>query len=146
MATKSSAKIKIRWIRSGIAFNRNQKAIVRSLGLRRLHEVVERPDNPVVRGLVAKVSHLVEVLEETKPSVWASVPEYRIVKLEPATEASNDQDTEQPAVAEAAVETAPAATPEPVAEAETAAESEESRSPEPEAEAPRKRQKKTVRT
>ncbi|HXJ96812.1 MAG TPA: 50S ribosomal protein L30 [Terriglobia bacterium] len=142
MATKSSAKIKIRWIRSGIAFNRNQKAIVRSLGLRRLHQVVERADNAVVRGLVAKVSHLVEVLQETKPSVWASVPEYRVVKPEPATEVASDEKDGQPPVAEAAVETSLSEAPEPVVEPESA----EPASSEAENKAPRKRQKKSART
>lgn len=135
MATKSSSKIKIRWIRSGIAFNRNQKAIVRSLGLRRLHQVVERPDNPVVRGLVAKVSHLVEVLDETKPSVWASVPEYAVVKFEPAAEAARDEKGAQLAIAEAAVETSIGAPPEPVVEPES-----EEPAPELEGKAARKRQ------
>src|SRR5271169_6568363 len=113
MATQSSAKIKIRWIRSGIAFNRKQKEIVRSLGLRRLHQVVERQDNPVVRGLVAKVSHLVEVLEEEmKPSAWTSIPEYTVLKPEPATEVVSDEKDGQPTVAEAAVETSVSAPPE----------------------------------
>jgi large subunit ribosomal protein L30 len=142
MATKSNAKIKIRWIRSGIAFNRNQKKIVRSLGLRRLHQVVERQDNAVVRGLVAKISHLVEVLEETKPLVWTSVAEYTVVKPEPGTEASRDQNAEQPTVAEAAVENAATATPEPVAEAETG----EPSSSEAEDQAPRTRQEKSAGT
>ena len=135
MATKSSAKIKIRWIRSGIAFNRKQKEIVRSLGLRRLHQVVERQDNPVVRGLVAKISHLVEVLEETKPSVWASVPEYRVVKLEPATEVASDEKDGRPTVAEAAVETSVSAPPEELVADPEAAEPPPS---EPEGKVPRK--------
>jgi large subunit ribosomal protein L30 len=140
MATKSSPKIKIRWVRSGIAFNRNQKEIVRSLGLRRLHQVVERQDNPVVRGLVARVSHLVEVLEETRSSVWTAIPEYTVAKLEPATEAPSDQEAGQSDVAEAAVEAAPAATAEPVAEAKTETETAEPSSSEPEGKAPGKRQ------
>jgi len=141
MATKSSSKIKIRWIRSGIAFNRNQKAIVRSLGLRRLHQVVERQDNAVVRGLVAKISHLVEVVKEGKPPVWASVPEYTVVKLEPAREVVSDEKG-QPPIAEAAVETSASETPEPVVEPESA----EPASSEPKSKAPRKRQRKSART
>ena len=142
MAKENQATVRIKWVRSGIAFNRNQKAIVRSLGLRRLHQVVERPDNPVVRGLVAKVSHLVEVLEETKPSVWGSVPEYRLVKLEPATEVASDEEAGQPPVAEAAVETSASETSESVAEPGNA----EPESAEAEGGAPRKRQRKGART
>jgi len=141
MATKSNAKIKIRWVRSGIAFNRNQKKIVRSLGLRRLHQVVERQDNAVVRGLVAKISHLVEVLEATNPSVWTSVAEYTVLKPEPATEAASGQNAEQPTVAEAAVENAASATPEPAG-----AETGEPSSSEAEGQAPREGQTKSART
>ena len=145
MATDSTAKIKIRWIRSGIAFNRNQKEIIRSLGLRRLHQVVERQDIPVVRGLVGKVSHLVEVVEETKPSVWASVAEYAVVKPEPPAEASNGQ-TAALQAADEDVETVPAATLESVGEPARVAETQEPTSSKQEAKAPRKRQSKTVRT
>jgi large subunit ribosomal protein L30 len=120
MAKENQATLKIEWIRSGIAFNRKQKEIVRSLGLRRLHHVVERPDNPVVRGLIAKVSHLVEVREETRPPAWASVPEYTILGPPAATEpASHEKEGLQP-LAEAAAEATPHATAEPAIEPETA--------------------------
>jgi large subunit ribosomal protein L30 len=84
MSKANQPTIRIRWIRSGIAFNRNQKEIVRSLGLRRLHQVVERADNPAVRGLVAKVAHLVEVLDGPGGAVRPSVPEYTISQPERA--------------------------------------------------------------
>ena len=70
--------IRIKWVRSGIGFERSQSEIVRSLGLRRLNHVVERPDTPQVRGLVAKVAHLVEVVNDVSEPVWASTPEYVI--------------------------------------------------------------------
>ena len=84
MSKSNEQTIRIRWIRSGIAFNRNQKEIVRSLGLRRLHQVVERVDNPAVRGLVAKVAHLVEIIDGPDGAVRPSVPEYTISRPEPA--------------------------------------------------------------
>lgn len=56
--------IKIRQVRSGIGYPRKQREVLRSLGLRRLHQVVERQDLPAVRGMVAKIPHLVEVVEE----------------------------------------------------------------------------------
>jgi len=78
MNRKGQATILIKWVRSGIGFNYRQEEMVRSLGLRRLHHVVERPDNPHTRGLVAKVAHLVEIVGETRKPAWADVPEYRI--------------------------------------------------------------------
>ncbi|MCB1054996.1 MAG: 50S ribosomal protein L30 [Acidobacteria bacterium] len=56
--------IKIRQVRSAIGYSRKQREVLRSLGLRRLHQVVERQDLPAVRGMVAKIPHLVEVVEE----------------------------------------------------------------------------------
>jgi large subunit ribosomal protein L30 len=119
MAKENQATLRIEWIRSGIAFNRNQKEIVRSLGLRRLHQVVERPDNPVVRGLVAKVAHLVEVRKESKPSAWASVPEYTITAPEAAVQAVSPGEETRPTVAETASDVSPEATAERTTEPES---------------------------
>ena len=69
MATKkqskdaSAGKIKIQYYRSTIAFPKTQKEIVRSLGLHKLNQVVERPDNVSMRGVVAKVPHLLRIIE-----------------------------------------------------------------------------------
>lgn len=40
-----------------------QREVLQTLGLRKIHQTVIRPDNPSVRGLIAKVSHLVNVEE-----------------------------------------------------------------------------------
>ncbi|MDY7094092.1 MAG: 50S ribosomal protein L30 [Acidobacteriota bacterium] len=56
--------IKIRQVRSAIGYPRKQREVLRSLGLRRMHHVVERQDMPAVRGMVSKIPHLVEVVEE----------------------------------------------------------------------------------
>lgn len=56
--------IKIRYFRSCIGRPERHKRVVRGLGLRKLNQVVERPDTPEIRGMVAKVPHLVEILEE----------------------------------------------------------------------------------
>jgi large subunit ribosomal protein L30 len=61
-AKSSGAKVKVRQIRSGIGFERNQKETLRSLGLRRMNQVVELPDNPAVRGMIQTVCHLVEIV------------------------------------------------------------------------------------
>ena len=54
--------VKVKQIRSGIGFQKNQKETLRSLGLRKLNQVVELPDNPAVRGMIYAVRHLVEVV------------------------------------------------------------------------------------
>lgn len=63
MARKKSDTLKIKWVRSWIGCPEKQRAVVRGLGLRRLHHVVERPDTPAVRGMVKKIPHLVEIVE-----------------------------------------------------------------------------------
>lgn len=55
--------LKIKYVRSTIGRPRKQKEIVRSLGLRKLNQVVERPDTPAVRGVVNKVPHLLKIVE-----------------------------------------------------------------------------------
>ncbi len=56
--------IKIKLVRSPICTPKKHKAIVKSLGLHKLNRVVERPDTPAFRGMVAKVPHLLKILEE----------------------------------------------------------------------------------
>lgn len=60
------AKLRITYKKSAIGYNQKQKATIQALGLRRLHQVVEHEDTPVIRGMVNKVPHLVsiEVVEE----------------------------------------------------------------------------------
>ena len=60
---KAGAMIKVKMIGSVIGCPEKQRATVRGLGLRRLHQVVERPDTPMVRGMVRKIPHLVIVVE-----------------------------------------------------------------------------------
>jgi large subunit ribosomal protein L30 len=56
--------VRIRMIGSVIGCPDKQRETVRGLGLRRLHQVVERQDTPAVRGMVRKVPHLVEIVDE----------------------------------------------------------------------------------
>jgi large subunit ribosomal protein L30 len=58
-----TGKLKIQYYRSTIAFPKTQKEIVRSLGLHKLNQVVERPDNESMRGVVAKVPHLLRIID-----------------------------------------------------------------------------------
>jgi large subunit ribosomal protein L30 len=62
-AAGAAGKIKIKMIGSVIGCPEDQRATVRGLGLRRLQQVVEREDTPMVRGMVRKVPHLVAVVE-----------------------------------------------------------------------------------
>ena len=57
------AKIKIKLVRSPICTPEKHKVIVRSLGLRKINQVVERPDTPSMRGAVKKVPHLLRIIE-----------------------------------------------------------------------------------
>lgn len=62
MATSSeSGSLEITQVRSLIGSQDWQRETLRSLGLRRMHDTVTRPDRPEVRGMVAKIAHLVEV-------------------------------------------------------------------------------------
>jgi large subunit ribosomal protein L30 len=58
-----AAKIKIQYYRSIIACPEKHKKIVGGLGLRKLNQVVERPDTASMRGAVAKVPHLLRIIE-----------------------------------------------------------------------------------
>jgi large subunit ribosomal protein L30 len=59
----SDQRLRIKWVKSSIGYSRRQKGTVRALGLRRLGDVVEQADTPVIRGMINKVSHLVQVEE-----------------------------------------------------------------------------------
>ena len=58
-----TGKIKIQWYRSTISTPSNHKAIVRGLGFTKLNQIVERPDNAAIRGMVLKVPHLLRIIE-----------------------------------------------------------------------------------
>ncbi|PYS39953.1 MAG: 50S ribosomal protein L30 [Acidobacteria bacterium] len=67
MATKNKAaagKLRIQYYRSAIGFTEGQKLIVKGLGLRKLNAIREAEDTPAIRGMVAKVPHLVRILEQ----------------------------------------------------------------------------------
>jgi len=54
--------IRIQYYRSAIGRSWRQKLIIKGLGLTKLNQVVERPDNPGFRGMVAKVPHLLRIV------------------------------------------------------------------------------------
>jgi large subunit ribosomal protein L30 len=59
----AGGKLRIQYYRSFIAAPKTHKQIVRSLGLTKLNQVVERPDSPSIRGFVEKVPHLLRIIE-----------------------------------------------------------------------------------
>jgi large subunit ribosomal protein L30 len=58
----SGGKLHLKWVRSAICTPVKHKLVVKGLGFTRLNQVIERPDNAAIRGMVAKVPHLVEIV------------------------------------------------------------------------------------
>jgi len=83
MTDQAQGTIHIKYVRSGIGFDYHTKQMIRSLGLRRLNQVVERQDTPQIRGLVARIPHFVEVVEHRPAPAWLSTPEYTVHPPEP---------------------------------------------------------------
>jgi large subunit ribosomal protein L30 len=66
-----SKMLRITYVKSAIGYRQDQRDTLRSLGLRRLHQTVEKPDTPSIRGMINKVRHLVrveEVMSEAAPT------------------------------------------------------------------------------
>jgi len=59
----SKGKLKLKWVRSAIAAPTKHKLVVKGLGFTRLNQVIEREDSPSIRGMVAKIPHLVEIVQ-----------------------------------------------------------------------------------
>ncbi|HEX2329629.1 MAG TPA: 50S ribosomal protein L30 [Candidatus Angelobacter sp.] len=62
MAAKKT--IKIKYVRSKICTPVKHKLVVKGLGFTRLNQVIEREDTPSIRGMIAKVPHLVEIVQQ----------------------------------------------------------------------------------
>ena len=65
-AKKTAASLRVRQVRSGIGFDKTQKATLKALGLGKLGRVREFPDNREVRGMIRKIPHLVELVDEAE--------------------------------------------------------------------------------
>ncbi len=66
MSTKKAEQpksLRVRQIRSGIGCPREMRETLKALGLGKMHKVSERPDTKEIRGMIAKIPHLVEVVE-----------------------------------------------------------------------------------
>jgi large subunit ribosomal protein L30 len=62
--TAGSGKLHIKWVRSAICSPVKHKLVVKGLGFTRLNQVIERPDTPAIRGMVKKIPHLVEIVQQ----------------------------------------------------------------------------------
>jgi large subunit ribosomal protein L30 len=62
-SAKQKPTVRIQWYRSTIATPKSHKELVRSLGLTKLNQIVERPDSASTRGMVKKVPHLLRIVE-----------------------------------------------------------------------------------
>lgn len=58
-------KLRIKLTGSIIGLSPKQEATVRALGLRRINQLVVQPDTPDIRGMIAKVPHVLQVTDET---------------------------------------------------------------------------------
>jgi large subunit ribosomal protein L30 len=61
--TAQGKRVRVTQVRSQIGFDRRQRATLRGLGIRRMHQTVELEDTPQVRGMIRKVVHLLKVEE-----------------------------------------------------------------------------------
>jgi large subunit ribosomal protein L30 len=61
---ETTKTIRIRQVKSVIGTRRPHREVIKGLGLRRIRDEVVRPDTPAVRGMVAKVQYLLEIVEE----------------------------------------------------------------------------------
>lgn len=64
----SDGTIRIRYVKRADGYSPDQAQTIRSLGLFRLHQTVEKADTPDIRGMVRKVSHLVVIEDEDSNS------------------------------------------------------------------------------
>lgn len=61
---QKGSRIHLKWVRSAICAPVTQKKVIRGLGFTRLYQVIEREDTLSIRGMVAKVPHLVEIVKQ----------------------------------------------------------------------------------
>jgi large subunit ribosomal protein L30 len=59
----SGRTLRVTLVRSPIGYTKDQKATVKALGLRRMHQTVEHQDTPALRGMLNKIIHLLKIEE-----------------------------------------------------------------------------------
>ena len=60
----AGARMKLKWVISGNSTPASQRRVIKGLGFTRLNQVIEREDTLSIRGMVAKVPHLVQIVGE----------------------------------------------------------------------------------
>ncbi|MCB1025343.1 MAG: 50S ribosomal protein L30 [Acidobacteria bacterium] len=60
---KEGGSIKIQYYKSMIGYSKKQKAMVKALGLSKMNQIVEKPDNASMRGVVAKIPHMLRIVD-----------------------------------------------------------------------------------
>jgi large subunit ribosomal protein L30 len=96
---KNDDILRIRQVRSKIGQTAKQRDVLRTLGLRRIGHVVERPDNAAVRGAVRLIGHLVRIEDPSdlaaagpaRPKAVAEPPRKAVKKTTKATEAAPEK-------------------------------------------------------
>jgi len=61
--TSSPKKLQVKLVKSPIGYTKKQRRVVQALGLRKIGQTVEHSDTPIIRGMVNKISHLLEITE-----------------------------------------------------------------------------------
>ncbi len=61
-STPAGGKLHLKWVHSAICTPVKHKKVVKGLGFTRLNQVIERPDTAAIRGMVAKIPHLIEIV------------------------------------------------------------------------------------
>jgi len=110
--------LRIKLVKSPIAQTPKNRATVRGLGLKKMHQVVLQPDNPAIRGMIHHVKHMltVEVVEGEAPSKKGKAPKAAAAVVEaPKPKATKPKaaPTKAEAVVEASAETATEEAPKP---------------------------------
>jgi large subunit ribosomal protein L30 len=59
----SGKTLRVTWVRSDIGYTKDQKATIKALGLRHLHQTIEHKDTPALRGMLNKVIHMLKIEE-----------------------------------------------------------------------------------
>ena len=62
-SNSDSGTIQLKWVRSAICAPTKQKLVIKGLGFTRLNQVIERPNTDAIRGMVAKVPHMIEIVK-----------------------------------------------------------------------------------
>jgi large subunit ribosomal protein L30 len=58
--------LRLTWLKSSIGYKSDQKRTIKALGFHHLHQTIEQEDTPAIRGMVAKVRHLIRVEREDR--------------------------------------------------------------------------------